>query len=331
MATEDRFKQAVVTTLAKRAANRCSNPNCGAITSGPSTDPSASINVGEAAHIYGANPGSARFELSMVSSDRSAISNAIWLCATCHKIVDDDPARYPSGLLFEWQRGHEQRIAEQVGKAGAETRKRYEARHLEEFGRLSYLGERLLAEKDTLWEYRLTSEVLRLEIAPVLRRWNALQRGLYLKQNTRIAKDDFIPWVLSRIAEIRSIAAAFGELINVEFERAWGEPGVPGDDIEIVATCRLFGEMCQSALTWEETVRFVTVDEIFAEVHSLFVGAAGGIINEAVKIPVFLSDTLVGTPLPGQYALNLSLTLPDGWGDAVDAALSRATHAMIST
>ena len=34
MAVEDRFKQSVIVTLAKRAANRCSNPNCGAITSG---------------------------------------------------------------------------------------------------------------------------------------------------------------------------------------------------------------------------------------------------------------------------------------------------------
>jgi len=326
MATEDRFKQTVITTLAKRAANRCSNPDCGAVTSGPSADPLDSINIGEAAHIFGANPGSARFDPDMVSSDRSAISNAIWLCTNCHKIVDDDPVGYPAGLLFEWQREHEQRISEQVGKSGAETRKRYQERHLEEFGHISYLAERLLVEKDDHWEYRLTAEVLRFEMAPILRRWHALKRALYLKQNTRIEKNSFFPWALSRMAEITAIVAAFCELANVEFSRAWGEPGEPGNDVEIVATCRLFSEMCQSALTWEETVRFVAVDEVFTEIHSLLIGTAGGIIDEASKLPAFLSETLADSPPSGEHQLKLTLSLPDGWSEAVDAALARAVR-----
>ena len=159
MANEDRFKQAVIVTLAKRAANRCSNPDCGAITSGPTDEPDGAVNVGEAAHIYGANPGSARYDSDMGSADRSAITNAVWLCGNCHKLVDDDPGKYPAGLLFEWQREHERRISEQVGKASAEIRQRYEKRHLEEFGRLSYLAERLILEKDAYWEYLLTAEV----------------------------------------------------------------------------------------------------------------------------------------------------------------------------
>lgn len=114
MASDDRFKQSIINTLAKRAANQCSNPDCEAITSGPSAIALESVNVGEAAHIYGANPGSARYDPDMASADRSWISNAIWLCGNCHKLIDDDPTRYPAGLLFEWQSDHELRIAEQV-------------------------------------------------------------------------------------------------------------------------------------------------------------------------------------------------------------------------
>lgn len=331
MANPDRFKRAVIVTLAMRAANQCSNPDCRAITSGPSMDPSNSVNVGEAAHIYGANSGSARYDPKMLSSDRSALSNAIWLCATCHKIVDDDPSRFPPGLLFEWQREHERYIAAKVGKAGAEIRRRFEERHLEEFGTLTYLAERLIIDKENFWEYHLTSEVLRFEMAPVLRRWNALQRGLYLKQSARIEKSDFFPWVQNRIAEIRAIATAFSELINVEFSRAWGEPGVPGNDIEIVETCRLFREMAQSALSWEEAVRFVTVDEIFSNVRSLFIGTAGRIIDEAAKFPIFLSETFSGDPVSGIHHLNLSVSLPDGWGEEVETALACAAQDIISS
>lgn len=160
MASEDRFKQSVVTTIARRAANCCSNPDCGAVTSGPTDDPLKAVNVGEAAHIYGANPGSARYDSEMLSADRGAITNAIWLCGNCHKLIDDDPDRYPAGLLFEWVKEHERKIGELVGKAGAELRSRYERRHLEKFGRLSYLSERIITEKADLWRYRLTAEVL---------------------------------------------------------------------------------------------------------------------------------------------------------------------------
>jgi hypothetical protein len=246
MTAEDRFTRAVVTTLAKRAANQCSNPRCGAITSGPSSEPYASVNVGEAAHIYGANPGSARYDPQMGSSDRGAISNAIWLCGNCHKLIDDDPIRYPAGLLFEWQREHERRIDSQVGKVAADIRKRYEERHLEEFGKLSYLAERLILEKEAYWEYLLTAEVLRFEMTPVLRRWTALKRGLYVKASTPIGNSDFFPWASGRMNEIGLVMHAFSELTNSEFARSWGEPGVPGSDIDIVSTCRLFGEFVRA-------------------------------------------------------------------------------------
>ena len=292
MATDDRFKQSVIATIAKRAANRCSNPDCGAITSGPTDAPSGSVNVGEAAHIYGANAGSARYDEGMASSDRSAITNAIWLCGNCHKLIDDDADRFPSGLLFEWQRSHEQRIAELVGKSGAEMRRRYEERHLEEFGRLSYLAQRIILEKGEFWEYRLTTEVLRFEMTPVLQRWEALKRGLYMKPCERVSKSGSMPWIMSRLDEIQRISRAFGELMNVEFDRAWGPLGVPGNDLAIVSTCRLYAEMCGSALAWEETVRFAKTDEVFDELQQLFAGIAGGLIEEAAKVPKFLVENL---------------------------------------
>lgn len=305
MAIEDRFKQVVILTLAKRSANQCANPDCGALTSGPSDDPNASVNVGEAAHIYGANPGSARYEPDMSSADRSSITNAIWLCGNCHKLIDDDPERHPAGLLFEWQRAHEQTIAERVGKASARIRKKYEDRHLEEFGRLSYLAERLILEKGDLWEYRLTAEVLRFEMAPVLQRWDALKKELYTLPSTKVTKDEFLPWFRLKLREVRSISHAFAELTNKEFSLAWGEPGVPGNESAIVATARLYSEMCQSALRWEESVRFMFSDEIFDDFQNLFIGTAGRIIEEAAKLPAFFADTLGKDSVQGEYKLML--------------------------
>lgn len=329
MASDDRFRQGVIVTLAKRSANRCANPDCGAITSGPTEDPLGSINVGEAAHIYGAHAGSARYDPSMEATDRRSITNAIWLCGNCHKMIDDDPPRYPAGLLFEWQRDHERKVAEKVGKAGADLRRKYEDRHLEEFGRLSYLAERIIIEKADFWEYRLTAEVLRFEMAPVLQRWAALHRGLYMKPNYLVPKMESANWIQTRIAETLQITHALSELMNVEFARAWGEPGVPGNDISIVSTCRLFAGVCASAIDWEEKVRFAKVDEAFEEVRDLYVGIAGGLIDEAAKVPAYLNSVFSGEPEPGEYRLSLTLDVPEGWVEAVQAALKRANKAFL--
>jgi len=327
MATEDKFKASVVAILAKRAANRCSNPDCYCITSGPADTPTASVNVGEAAHIYGAKPGSARYRAEMTSAERAAISNAIWLCNNCHKLVDDDEVRYPDGLLFEWQRGHEHRIALQVGKAGAEIRDRYEQRHLEEFGKLSYIAERIILEKGPYWEYHLTAEVLRFDLAPIVRRWEGLKRGNYVRPTVRIKNDDFFGWVAGKFAEMSAIVHAFAEIANVDFTRAWGEPGVPGSDIDIVETSRLFAELCRNALEWEEAVCFVHVDDMFSELQTIFKGVAGGLIEEVAKVPPFFTAKLAEEGLEGTHILSLSPELPDGWLEKAQAAMARATEA----
>jgi hypothetical protein len=324
MTSENRFKQSIVNTLAKRAAMHCSNPDCQAITSGPTEEPLGSINVGEAAHIFGANPGSARFDPSMTPAERATITNAIWLCSTCHKIIDDDPQKYPAGLLFEWQREHEREMAALVGKSGALARKRYQERYLERFGRLSYLAERLITEKDDFWEYHLTSEILRAEMGPTIQRWNALKRGLYLKESIRIEKNDFLSWTANRQAEVKAIFLAASELVNVELAAAWGASGTQGSDDDIINTCKLLGELCKSILSWEESVRFVTVYAVHIEVHALYINTAGRVLDELAKIPTFLLDTLSAPELQSSYELNLNLNLPDGWAEKVISATQRA-------
>lgn len=95
MVNGSRFKQPAVDVLARRAANICSNPDCVAITSGPTLDVEGTTNVSEAAHIYGASSGSSRFDSAMSPAERSAVSSGIWLCSTCHTLVDDDPLKFP--------------------------------------------------------------------------------------------------------------------------------------------------------------------------------------------------------------------------------------------
>lgn len=329
MASENRFPRNVITTLARRSANICANPSCGAITSGPTDRPDGSINLGEAAHIYGANRGSARYDEAMLPTERRAITNAIWLCGNCHKKIDDDPRHYPPGLLFEWRQEHERTISEKLGRTGAALKHRYERRHLEAFGKLSYVAERLIIDKDDYWEYLLTAEALKTEVMPTARRWKALSRGLYAKPITRLEREDSFDWLTDRLQEIMLYVQAFVNLTNDELGSAWGAPGNPGKDSEIISVCRLYGEVCQGTLLWEEQIRFTSVHDDFLEIRDLFLGTAGHLIDQVMEIPKFLSELVAAKPTSGSYALTLTIELPDGWTEKAEEAFTRAQSAFI--
>ena len=81
---------------------------------GPHSDGTTSINKGVAAHISSASPGGKRYDPSLDSEERSSISNGIWLCQNCAKLIDSDEIRFPSDLLKTWKAISESRAADSL-------------------------------------------------------------------------------------------------------------------------------------------------------------------------------------------------------------------------
>lgn len=99
----DDFTLKIKEILAKRVGFKCSNPNCRKLTSGPAEDQNKAVNIGVAAHIAAASGGGKRYDLNQTSAERSDISNAIWLCQNCSKLIDSDEPRYTVALLKKWK------------------------------------------------------------------------------------------------------------------------------------------------------------------------------------------------------------------------------------
>lgn len=115
------FSEVTKQTLAKRAGQVCSNPDCRRPTSGPHSDENKAVNLGEAAHVRAARPGQARYDAKMTDEERAAISNGIWLCKECARRIDVDEAKYPVALLAEWKGIHEKWISDgkpELGRGG---------------------------------------------------------------------------------------------------------------------------------------------------------------------------------------------------------------------
>jgi hypothetical protein len=117
--SRDDFPEPTKRTLAARVNYRCSRPECRAQTSGPQTEPGKALNVGVAAHVTGAAPGGPRYDRNLTAEQRADIGNAIWLCQTCAKLVDNDPIRFGASVLREWKARAEREALDLVGKTGS--------------------------------------------------------------------------------------------------------------------------------------------------------------------------------------------------------------------
>ena len=102
------------------SGNKCANPDCQRELVKDGTL------LGEIAHICAANPNGPRYDLSMTDDERRGYSNLILLCGDCNKIIDDNPDKYPVGLLREWKQKHESRCQDQFEKTQNAYLKRLE-------------------------------------------------------------------------------------------------------------------------------------------------------------------------------------------------------------
>jgi hypothetical protein len=97
------FDDDVTQAVAALTADRCSNPHCRALTSGPMNDRTKSLNVGVTLAISAVAAGGPRHDATLSDTERHAESNAIWLCYTCARQVNSNAAGYPASVLRRWK------------------------------------------------------------------------------------------------------------------------------------------------------------------------------------------------------------------------------------
>ena len=98
----DDFPASVLKLISAEVGHVCSNPGCGAPTSGPSASRGAS-NIGTAAHITAAARLGPRYDGALTPQERKSAANAIWLCARCSRHIDNDVDTYTSSELHDWK------------------------------------------------------------------------------------------------------------------------------------------------------------------------------------------------------------------------------------
>lgn len=312
------FSKSTITTLAQRASYICSNPDCRIVTVGPNSDDTKATVIGEAAHIFAARPGQARYGSSMSDVARAEISNGIWLCRNCHGLIDRDEKEFPAELLFQWRRDHEAELAKKLGSPSATARAELEFRKADKFSDYPPLVQRIVLDKPGGWEYRLTAELMRSLNEPVFRDLADLRDGLYSRSMEHFDHAGAARWIADRNFEMGEMVGPLARIIE-RFNEAWGAPGQPGDADEILHCCLRLRDALRTIVKHEEEMRFVRFPDVFDELLALYRGAMGSQIEQFKTAPDRLDD-LVARALdapddaePIIVSHTFDFALPDNW------------------
>lgn len=286
------FNKSTTETLGKRAAYICSNPDCRVHTIGPDSDKEKSIKIGEAAHIYGARQGAKRFDPQMTDAARSEITNAIWLCRNCHKLIDTDDQRFSPTVLFKWREIHEAYI---TAKLGSSTDKLVHAElvaSIEEFEGYNPIIKRIIIDKPMGWEFSLTAALMRHLYKPLVIRLNDLKNGLYLKEMSFIEKKEAFTWLQNRLSEMARLVRPCKALVE-SLSKSWGEPGVSGNVNEIHHVVKLIQSYLEQVVKFEERLIFTVLPEEFNGLVNLLKDIIGSQAEKLTMIPEYLDDILI--------------------------------------
>jgi hypothetical protein len=191
-------------------------------------------------------------------------------------------------------------------------------------------AKRLETGRPDFWEYKLTVELLRIWVSPLIRKWKDLKQELTEKHRQTVREDEILGWCQDKLGKVSNFAQALSRLLNQELPASWGPQGKPGDADSINAVCRQIAELAQSIISWEESVRFATVPQAFEEVRSLLAGSAGLVLDQIAKVYEDLRQVFEQEHPSGRYSIALTLELPKGWHEKFHSALGRATRSLNS-
>ena len=106
--------------LALNSGGICAYPGCG-VQLVVEREEDKDFHIGEAAHIYGENPGSARYDESMTDDQRNSLRNLVYLCPTVHVRIDKDVDNWPPQKLQKMKVNHEMKIRQAIQERFADV------------------------------------------------------------------------------------------------------------------------------------------------------------------------------------------------------------------
>lgn len=323
------FSKEATSTLGKRAGFRCSNPDCNTQTVGPHSDDTKAIVIGEAAHIYGARPNAKRYRAEMSDAARASIANGIWLCRSCHGLIDRDEIAYSAGVLMNWKWAHESNILELLGTPGEKAKSAAIELDISKYKDIPPFCKEIIRSKPGYWEYILTAELIDCKLQPILRAMNDISRGASIFSRKAISITDAVDWFQVKLTDLQQVPTALFAIID-DINRSWAPLGTPGNVDEIVRSCDLFANIGDFLLNMAKETSSMHFPAEFTELKGLFIEGVSHMTHRLMEISAWLKEIISQEPRSGTFTFTLVLDFPEGWSERMTTACEHAIEQITS-
>lgn len=258
----------------------------------------------------------------MTDQLRAEITNAIWLCRNCHKLIDGDEIRFHEEILFRWREEHEKYVLSELGNKSNVIESEILQNQLNPFKGYPSIIRRIIIDRPTAWEYHLTSELMKHLNKKGFRKLRDLKEDLYVKSQIRMSETQAFDWIQEMLTEALNLIPPFEKLFKY-LTKSWGEPGKPGDVEEIHHICLLIQDLIDRIIEYEEKLCFTNVPEEFDELKSLLRARIGSQALRIETVPEKL-DRIVQLVIdresnnenePLEITETITFDLPEEWSD----------------
>ncbi len=166
---------------------------------------------------------------------------------------------------------------------------------------------RIAFQHPPYWEYLLTVELLKTRIELVKKEFYELDRGVTFKKTKKLNGIEFVNWIRPRMNDLTLLVQALSNVINDDFELAWGKPGEPGDAIMIKqATDRIY-VLCREILDWEIEYRSILLPETFDPLKKMMEGWAKEILTSVYDMPAKLLEPFQKPNASGKFVIEIKM------------------------
>lgn len=221
-----------------------------------------------------------------------------------------------------------EQLAEKIKPALSSATSRSIRTELSAFSSETFEAQRLVAERPPGWEFLLTAELWKEALSAPLRRLCDIVSGAYSIPKTSFLDDDAsIVWIRDQVGTAAGMIEPLKKIMEVEFVRACGEPGVAGDPQEILHVSRLLKRAAEIIVSWEEAVRSCRVSDKAQPLYKLLPGMAARQIEKLRDVPIKLKNDVecALTDLSRNHEIRIAVVfdLPDGWAEKFEREIRR--------
>lgn len=318
----NRFSSSTIANLSKRASNTCSNPYCRIPTSGPHSDNEKAVNIGVAAHIRGANSGSARYDAAMLPTARSSISNGIWLCQSCSKLIDNDEARFTVEMLNRWKMRHEEDILEQLGYSFGEKELRDDIKRIMKQESSSAL--QIAIDRPDYWQFLLLSELWNGVFERTRLKCSEIRRGVaYKPLHHVLTSSDVLHWTKSVSKDLVNILHLFASIMQFTVD------GKEDFSIEVlrryVRTRQHIEDGCNALVEWDLNVLFTSFPSALDDLSQRYLNITESILADLEPLTIKMTSLAV-EKATGEHSIVVKPSLPSEVIEYLSSIVTRASE-----